>query len=63
MTMSTMPIDLPLKSSYRAAEKALFFAAYDRLESVGDAAQNSACTGRRATAGWWRLASTPDAAE
>ena len=37
--MSTTPIDPPLKSPYREAEKASFFAAYDRLESVGDAAR------------------------
>ena len=36
--MSTTPIDPPLKSPYRAAAKASFLAAYDRLESVGDAA-------------------------
>lgn len=37
--MSTTPTDPPLKSPYRAPEKASFFAAYDRLESVGDAAR------------------------
>ena len=35
--MFTTPIDPPLKPPYRAAEKALFFAAFDRLESVGEA--------------------------
>lgn len=37
--MSTTATDPPLKSPYRAAEEALFFAAYDRLESVGGAAK------------------------
>ena len=37
--MTTTPIDPPLKHPYRAAEKALFLAAFDRLESVGEAAR------------------------
>ena len=38
--MSATPNDPPLKSPYRAAEKALFFAVYDHLESF-DTAQGS----------------------
>ena len=37
--MTTTPIDPPLKHPYRAAEKVLFLAAFDRLESVGEAAR------------------------
>jgi IS30 family transposase len=36
--MTTTPIVPPFKTPYRATEKVAFFAAYDRLESVGDAA-------------------------